>query len=86
MDTPKRKKTSLLQNPDYDPNRLFDAMLVQLILKNDGQLARVLEVAPPVISKMRHRHIPIGPALLLRLHAVTDLHIRDILGLMMVAK
>jgi hypothetical protein len=41
-----------------------------------------LEVAPPVISKIRHRKLPIGASLLIRMHEVTELSIKDLRGLM----
>ena len=69
--------------PGYDPDRLLDAMLEKLQLKNDAALCRALEVAPPVISKVRHRRLPVGASLLIRLHEVTDMSVaqlREILG------
>ena len=42
---------------DYDPNNLLDTLIKQLHLKNDAALSRALEVAPPVISKIRHRRL-----------------------------
>jgi hypothetical protein len=62
----------------YDPDRLLDAMLEHLKLKNDAALSRALEVAPPVISKIRHRRIPVGAAILIRMHEVSGLTIRDL--------
>ena len=66
----------------YDPNRLLDALIERLRLKNDAALARALEVAPPVISKIRHRRLPVGAALLIRMHEVSDLTISDLRYLM----
>jgi plasmid maintenance system antidote protein VapI len=69
--------------PGYDPDRLLDAMLEKLQLKNDAALCRALEVAPPVISKIRHRRLPVGASLLIRMHEVTDMSVaqlREILG------
>ncbi|MDO8728685.1 MAG: hypothetical protein Q7K26_02190 [bacterium] len=66
----------------YNPDPLLDAIIKQLHLKNDAALSRVLEVAPPVISKIRHRRLPIGASLLIRMHEVTDLSIKDLRGLM----
>jgi hypothetical protein len=45
---------------DYDPNNLLDTLIKHLHLKNDAALSRALEVAPPVISKIRHRRLPVG--------------------------
>ena len=69
--------------PGYDPDRLLDAMLEKLQLKNDAALCRALEVAPPVISKIRHRRLPVGASMLIRMHEVTDMSVaqlREILG------
>ncbi len=66
----------------YDPDRLLDALIEKLQLKNDAALSRALEVAPPVISKIRHRRLPVGASLLIRMHEVSDLSIRDLRVLM----
>jgi hypothetical protein len=67
---------------DYDPNRVLDAIITRLRLKNDAALSRVLEVAPPVISKIRHNTLPIGATILLRMHEVSDYSIRELRALM----
>jgi hypothetical protein len=67
---------------DYDPNNLLDTLIKQLHLKNDAALSRALEVAPPVISKIRHRRLPVGASLLIRMHEISDLSIRDLRSLM----
>jgi hypothetical protein len=66
----------------YDPNRVLDAVINKLRLKNDAALSRVLEVAPPVISKIRHNTLPIGATILLRMHEVSDYSIRELRALM----
>jgi hypothetical protein len=66
----------------YDPNKVLDAIMVKLQLKNDAALSRALEVAPPVISKIRHRTLPIGATILLRMHEVSDFSIRELRSLM----
>jgi len=66
----------------YDPNNLLDSLIEKLHLKNDAALSRALEVAPPVISKIRHRRLPVGASLLLRMHEVSDLSIRELRILM----
>src|ERR1700757_4586179 len=66
----------------YDPNNLLDALIEKLALKNDAALSRALEVAPPVISKIRHRRLPVGASMLIRMHEVSDLSIRDLRELM----
>jgi hypothetical protein len=75
-------RVELMELPEYNPNRLLDEMMKMLRLKNDAALSRTLSVAPPVISKIRHRILPIGPSLLIRMHEVSDLSIRDLRVLM----
>ncbi|NHQ93337.1 helix-turn-helix transcriptional regulator [Janthinobacterium lividum] len=58
-------------------NDLLD-MLLAKGPKNDAALARALEVAPPVISKIRHGRLPIGASLLIRMHEVFDVPIREL--------
>jgi plasmid maintenance system antidote protein VapI len=50
-----------------DQNKLIDFLLEKQNLKNDAALARALDVAPPVISKIRHHRLPVGAALKLRM-------------------
>jgi plasmid maintenance system antidote protein VapI len=74
--------TSLLEDSNYDPNRLLDTLIKKLQLKNDATLSRLLEVAPPVISKIRHKNLPVGASMLIRIHEETGLSIREIRELM----
>ena len=72
----------LPEGADYDPNRVLDAIIAKLQLKNDAALSRALEVAPPVISKIRHNTLPIGATILLRMHEISDFSIRELRALM----
>ncbi len=72
----------LASQSSYYPNRLLDTLRDRMKLKNDAALSRALEVAPPVISKIRHRSLPVGASLLIRMHEVTELSIRDLRDLM----
>ncbi|MES2757266.1 MAG: hypothetical protein V4693_07815 [Pseudomonadota bacterium] len=66
----------------YNPEKLLDAIIAKLKLKNDAALSRALNVAPPVISKIRHRTLPIGATILLRMHDVSNFSIRELRALM----
>ncbi len=66
----------------YDPNKLFNALLDRLRLKNDAALSRVLEVAPPLISKVRHAKLPLSSSFLIRIHEVSGLNIKELRDLM----
>jgi plasmid maintenance system antidote protein VapI len=67
---------------DYNPDRLLNALMQQLNVKNDASLSRALEVAPPVISKIRHRRLPVGASMLIRMHETSGLSIRELRDLM----
>lgn len=66
----------------YQPARLLDHLLVALNLKNDAALSRLLEVEAPTISKIRHRRLRIGAAMLLRMHEVSQIGIEELRALM----
>jgi hypothetical protein len=66
----------------YNPDNLLGSIITRLNLKNDAALSRALEVAPPVISKIRHRRLPVGASLLIRMHEVTNLSIDELRALM----
>ncbi|NLC23316.1 hypothetical protein NB640_03280 [Oxalobacter vibrioformis] len=66
----------------YDPNNLLSAIIEHLNLKNDAALSRALDVSPPVISKIRHKRLPVGASMLIRMHEISDLSIRELRELM----
>jgi hypothetical protein len=70
------------ESVQYNPDNLLATLISRLNLKNDAALSRALEVAPPVISKIRHRRLPVGASLLIRMHEVTDLSIQELRELM----
>ena len=71
-------KTASLEDANYDPGKLLNTVIEKLGLKNDAALSRVLEVEPPMISKVRNKKLPVGAVLLIRMHEVSDLSIRDL--------
>jgi plasmid maintenance system antidote protein VapI len=66
----------------YDPDQLLASLIGRLNLKNDAALSRALEVSPPVISKIRHRRLPVTASLLIRMHEVSTLSIAELRQLM----
>jgi antitoxin HigA-1 len=66
----------------YQPERVLDAAIQVLGVKNDAGLARALVVAPPVISKIRRHRALLSDALLIRIHEETGLHIKELKALM----
>lgn len=59
-------------------NDLLDLAADILKCKNDAQLSRALDVAPPVISKIRHGRLPVGAVLIIKIHEVTGLSVAEI--------
>ena len=73
---------NLLDESSYDPDNLLDSVRKQLHLKSDFALSRLLEVAPSMISKIRHRKLVVSASLLIRLHEVSEWSIKDLRTLM----
>jgi hypothetical protein len=71
-------RASLTSMVQYNPGNLLNALIEHLGLKNDAALARTLEVAPPLISKLRHQTLPVGGAILIRMHEVSGLSISEL--------
>ncbi len=63
------------------PHALLDTLIKQLKLPNDAALARTLSLAPPVLSKVRHHKLPLGPVAQLRIHEASGMTFRDIRAL-----
>ncbi|WP_211465315.1 hypothetical protein [Collimonas silvisoli] len=59
-------------------NRLLDAVITRLGLKNDAALSRYLKVRPPVISKIRHGRLSVGASLLITIHEASELSIAEL--------
>ena len=62
----------------YDPDRLLASLISKLSLKNDAALSRALEVSPPVMSKIRHRRLPVTASLLICMHEVSTSSIAEL--------
>lgn len=73
---------NLRDNQHYNPGRLLDTVIERFGLKNDADLCRRLCVAPPMISKIRNRRVPLGDNMLVLLHEETGLSIRELRSLM----
>ena len=67
-----------LEPSSFVPNKLLDTLIEKMNLKNDAELCRVLEVQPPIISKIRHRKLAVGATILLRMHVKSDISIREL--------
>jgi hypothetical protein len=69
-------------------NDFLDKLMDRLGAKNDAALCRAMNVAPPVISKLRYGRVPFGPSYIIVAHELTGWSIAEIkkaLGLKKVA-
>jgi hypothetical protein len=67
-----------MEPSSFVPNKLLDTLIQRMQLKNDAELCRVLEVQPPIISKIRHRKLNVGATILLRMHEKSNISIREL--------
>lgn len=77
-----RKKSGLVEQSNYTPNQLLDTLMEKLAVNSDAALARVLDIPPSTISKIRHKQVSVNSALLLAAHDATGLTIRELRLLM----
>lgn len=64
------------------PHPLLDGVLERMQLKNDAALARLLQVTPPRISKIRRGWLRVSPDMLLRLHEIGQIPLAELRELM----
>jgi hypothetical protein len=76
------KQPALVNLTTYDPKPLLATVAEHLNVKNDAELARSLAVSPPIISKIRHRKMVVGASLLIRMHEITKISIKELRALM----
>jgi plasmid maintenance system antidote protein VapI len=63
--------------PTHVDNKLIDFLRRELNLKTDREVAQILELGVPTISKIRHG-APISDMVILRIHERTDIPVRAI--------
>ncbi|AMP07044.1 hypothetical protein CPter91_4749 [Collimonas pratensis] len=59
-------------------NKMLDAVIAKLGLKNDAPLSRRLEVSRPAISKIRRGRLRVGASILIHFHETSDLSIAEL--------
>lgn len=69
-------------NPHYNPANLLNTLQRLFNVKNDRQLAKKLDLQPPLLSKLRHKRIDAPPALLIHLNEETNFSIQELRALM----
>ncbi len=64
-----------------EQEKLIEALKVLFKLKNDAALANALNLAPPVLSKLRAGKLKITPVLLVKIHDTFNMPITQIRAL-----
>jgi len=67
-----------LEPSNFVANKLLDTVKERMELKTDADLSRILEVAAPIISKIRHAKLTVGASILLRIHEKSEISIREL--------
>lgn len=57
---------------------LLDTLHERFGIKNDAALSRMIEVAPPVVSKWRTGQLMLGPSGILKLHETFGMPVKEI--------
>lgn len=60
------------------PNHFLNQLLAHMHLKNDAALSRKMDVAPPVLSKIRHNRLAVTPGVLIKAHDASGLSINQL--------
>lgn len=58
--------------------KLLDTIKTEENLKSDAALARLLDVQPPVISKIRKGEAKVGPTMILKIYDETGMSVNRI--------
>jgi plasmid maintenance system antidote protein VapI len=73
---------ALIGQKSYNPGHLLDTLIEQMGIGNDAELSRALEVSRGSISRIRNQHQAISGVMLLRMHEISQISIRDLRYLM----
>jgi plasmid maintenance system antidote protein VapI len=59
---------------------LLDSIKAANGIKNDAALSTALQVAPPVISKLRNGRLPLGDSMVIKMQLAFDIPVRDLMA------
>ncbi len=74
----KRKREEILRSEVYDPNRLLDFVKSEIGIETDRKFSSILNVNPSMISKIRQKKTLMNADILLSIHDLTDMPIKEI--------
>lgn len=70
--------TNALECPTYDAEKFLEFAMKACGVKNDYKLALALEIAPPTISRIRHRVVGLSSDMLLLIHEYSGVPIKEL--------
>jgi transcriptional regulator with XRE-family HTH domain len=73
---------SLVEMNDYQPDQLLDKLSKLLKAGNDRELAKMLEISPSSISKIRRKKIAVSAKHLLSMHDGSGIEINKLRKMM----
>ena len=71
-----------IEQKSYRNAKLLSEVINVTGLKNDAALSRALEVAPPVISKIRNGKLPVGATMAIQIHELINMPIKRITAIL----
>lgn len=72
----------LFELESYNPEPLLDAISQAISVRSDNALAKALGITQGAMSKIRNKHKPVSAEVLLRMHDISGLSIRQMRNLM----
>jgi plasmid maintenance system antidote protein VapI len=68
----------LTEGEDFDPGRLLDVIKLRFGFQTDTELAKLLHMTSPQISRIRSNALPLSGNALIRIHEVSGLSIFEL--------
>lgn len=68
----------VIPHGNFDPAHMLDHLRYRFRLTTDASLCRMLDVTPPLLSKIRHRKRSVCAGLIIRIHEVTGIRVHDL--------
>lgn len=62
--------------------KLLDHLKENFGMKNDADIARTLNIAPPIVSRIRNGKSNVSAEIILRIHEAFEMPIKDIKALL----
>ncbi len=82
MNPPKKHSPHLIELFSYQPGLFLDTISKRIIMSSDRELGKALRIPTSVISKIRHKAIPISAKNLLAIHDVSEISIKKLRKMM----